>query len=1464
MASDFVVRIEARGRRRQAIAHVAGAALPPSRQSRTSPVMVDRQGPALAAFGMSSHRGWLFVAALAVGISLTNAARVETALAAPGGPATAAAAACAEGDRLLSGRNLDGASEKYLLARRLATSSSGSLRARDVAAAELRISNVATIRRDWVGARRHLEEGRKSAEELHGEARVALAAILDALASIDVVEKSFEMAERRLSEAVKTVDEAVPKGDPRRLVPRLSLSRFHLEHGRPSEATAVARTALGLSEAAFGPTDRRLLQVLLMVGRAEASSGDVGAADSTFERVVRIATPLDSRDPELAFALGASGMHFITRGRSERGVPLVEKAVALQEARGGGEDPSVVPLLAMLASVHQSVGRTREAGALLDRVLRILGRAGGADSPELAPFVIQRARVELAAGGPEAAGVMFRRAVRLVEGRPGGEDSLVDALIGLTEALRLNASMEDARAAIERALAIARRPDLSARPDQALRLQLIGASLLKLGDPRAARPVLEDALRAAERLGPGRVETGIVLGSLAMALLVLEEPAAAQAALRKALVIQIKNEGEIGPSVGATHSALSRALLAQGDVEGARKAVRRAVEVLAQTPDTNGSALVLADAHVELGALSPAEEAERQAELARAILVKKLGPETSQLSRVDLLLAGVAAGRGDVAGAEQLTMRALSRLEGVGPKNPDLVLPLIALAGHATNRRDLRRAFDLLERAEHVANRAPGDTPLWMVRLELAKTLTALRKYEAAAKVATSMIAEMERRLGTEHPALADPLSLLGTIEITMKNGDPEAHMRRARELRTKALGESPGTLAPFRMVEGFMLALRGKTREAEALLKQATSDYGSTPATTKEVALVETARAILAADRGDGAGAVELIEHAIEHSETDLGLALGRSTDRESDELVFARVVSHRTAVAVHLGYAPRDPRAARAAVTGVLRMKERSRESAAMAMASARRRMEPHDRELLDALALARSEAARLDVASVPPAARGAHEPRVAEAWQRVRGMERELASRGNVPRDLAVRVTLDDVRAGLAQGSALVELVVYDAWRKGNPLGDDAESRYAAYVIRPDGDPVGVDLGPVEAIDRDVTALREALGGETDGPHAAVAARLYAKLFRPLESALRGTSHVVFAPDGSLSMLPFAVLRDEAGHTLLERFGLSYVGSGRELVRRSRVPSRSGPVVVANPSFGERPAALPEGAVASRFHFGPLPGTGSEAKVLEGLLPGAAVLTGASATEAAVKAVKGPRLLHIATHGFFLGKTGDVRGTRGLTLVDSPPGSDSAEPRRRSGSAMTRSGLGFAGANVPSREGEDGVLSALEASGLDLTGTKLLVLSACQTALGDAEAGNGVYGLRRAFAIAGAETQVLSLWKVSDEVTATLMSRFYKELVGGAGRAEALRTAQLAVAANPKTAHPYYWAAFVLSGDVTTLDGAAAPAPIPHLAGRVSPSARGCACDAAGGPSEGLPMLPAAATLGILMILARRRPR
>jgi CHAT domain-containing protein len=170
-----------------------------------------------------------------------------------------------------------------------------------------------------------------------------------------------------------------------------------------------------------------------------------------------------------------------------------------------------------------------------------------------------------------------------------------------------------------------------------------------------------------------------------------------------------------------------------------------------------------------------------------------------------------------------------------------------------------------------------------------------------------------------------------------------------------------------------------------------------------------------------------------------------------------------------------------------------------------------------------------------------------------------------------------------------------------------------------------------------------------------------------------------------------------------------------------------------------------------------------------------------------------------------------TGNLWDSRGLVGVQSRPGVDTApsEPRNQE-NPLLRSGLALAGFNTRSGGGdEDGVLTALETAGLQLRGTQLVVLSACETGVGDVENGEGVYGLRRALAIAGAQSQIISLWKVSDEGTKDLMVDYYQSLLSGEGRSEALREVQLAMLNSPQYQHPYFWAAFIPSGEWVAME-------------------------------------------------------
>ncbi len=374
-----------------------------------------------------------------------------------------------------------------------------------------------------------------------------------------------------------------------------------------------------------------------------------------------------------------------------------------------------------------------------------------------------------------------------------------------------------------------------------------------------------------------------------------------------------------------------------------------------------------------------------------------------------------------------------------------------------------------------------------------------------------------------------------------------------------------------------------------------------------------------------------------------------------------------------------------------------------------------------------------------------------------------------------------------------------------------------------MRKRGAPQWIDLGERKKIDDAVDKLRTALRDRKRRDVKLLARNVDRLVMQPLRPWLGTTRRIYLAPDGRLNLLPFAALVDARGQYLIQNYTFSYLSSGRDLLRRPRTASgKQTALVIANPDFGEKadgkaaterilryrpgkPGAQNNGALLSEAYFPPLPGTDGEAQALKALLPEATVLSGAQATKIALKRFAAPTILHIATHGFFLDDpASEGRGAGGTREDDAVP---IVNP-------LLRSGLALSGANqLRTNAEDDGILTALEATWLDLAGTKLVVLSACNTGVGEVTTGEGIYGLRRALVLAGSETQVLSLWPVSDLGTRDLMVEYYRRLQQGEGRTDGLRQAQLKLLQRGMVrghdfSHPYYWASFIQSGQSGSL--------------------------------------------------------
>ncbi|TLS78250.1 CHAT domain-containing protein [Mariprofundus erugo] len=449
--------------------------------------------------------------------------------------------------------------------------------------------------------------------------------------------------------------------------------------------------------------------------------------------------------------------------------------------------------------------------------------------------------------------------------------------------------------------------------------------------------------------------------------------------------------------------------------------------------------------------------------------------------------------------------------------------------------------------------------------------------------------------------------------------------------------------------------------------------------------------------------------------------------------------------------------------------------------------------------------------------------YQSRVKEIQERIATLEGQLAGKSAlVAEEMKQRsVTSKEVAQALGRDAALVECVKIQDYDWGKGKWADTR-RYLAFVLKGDGSVKLVDLGDetkLEATARQAVASLAHIGGSGRDQDAA-SQRLYASLWEPVASAVGRTGKVVFSPDGVLNLVPFAAMQASDGSYLIERMQVSYVTSGRDLAKGDPgIRPESELYLAADPQFdlaglstGE--ASASRGATRSAgfaIQFERLPGTEAEAKMIPAYLQGTkSVVTGKEATELSVLSVRRPKVMHLATHGFFLQDQPEFSaGTRGGKAIQHAVADVPQALPKGYENPLVRSGLAFAGANhAGETQGDrDGLLTALEVSGMDLHGTDLVTLSACETGRGEIKSGEGVFGLRRAFALAGARNLIMSLWPVSDEVTATQMQVLYREYGNGSTPARALRQAQLATIGELRQrnsyASPALWAPFIVQG-------------------------------------------------------------
>src|SRR5215813_8576746 len=698
-----------------------------------------------------------------------------------------------------------------------------------------------------------------------------------------------------------------------------------------------------------------------------------------------------------------------------------------------------------------------------------------------------------------------------------------------------------------------------------------------------ALPYFEGALEIRERmLGPDHPDVIQAINGLATIYYYKGEYSKAEPLFQRALAIREKSLGPEHTDVAQSLNNLANLYLALGDYAKAEPLYQRALAIKEKSlgpehSDVAASLNNLANLYVRMGDYAKAEPLYQRA---LAVWEKSLGPEHPNFARSLDGLASLYLNLMDYAKAEPLYRRALAvREKSLGPENLNVAASLSNLAILYITMGDYAKAEPLHQRALAIREKSLGpEHPDVAASLNnLARLYYEKGDYAKAEPLYLRALAIWEKAMRLDHPGVAIPLRNLASLY--RDRGDyvkAESFYQRALAVREKALGPEHPLVASCLCYLAVVYRDKGEYAKAEPLFQRALAIMGKAMGPEHSyVAEVLDEMAVLYAAKGDFAQAITIQSRANFVGERNLARYLGAGSERQ--KLAYLTHFSKQThfTLSLHSQSVPRDPQALDLAFTTLLRRKGRGLEAMADTIGALRRRAAPEDQALFDQLAEARSQLAALTLKDLGTDKPETYRARLKSLEDRVEDLESALSARRPDFRAQAQPVTLTAVQSALPAGSALVEFAVYtpqDPRNNKNKL----PPRYLAYLLAAQGRPRWVDLGEAAPIDRAITSWRQALRNPRRADVKRLARVVDEKVMRPVlalaQSGFGAPRHLLIAPDGQLNLVPFAALVDRQGHYLVERYSISYMISGRDLLRSPvRRPDKQDTVIVADPDYG-----------------------------------------------------------------------------------------------------------------------------------------------------------------------------------------------------------------------------------------------------------------------------------------------------
>lgn len=730
-----------------------------------------------------------------------------------------------------------------------------------------------------------------------------------------------------------------------------------------------------------------------------------------------------------------------------------------------------------------------------------------------------------------------------------------------------------------------------------------------------------------------------------------------------------------------------------------------------------------------------------------------------------------------------------------------------------TARKALMQAFEVRRKLDGYQSKGPLDAAPTEALIELGVVLRAQGDLDAACNFFTEALESLKQGLAAQDNfELQDIKQRVqqNLLLARLENGDEKLSQQELTTLTTTF----QDALAHYRSRVRFAI-------DEEESSKASVADL--------HFVLLLSDLALLYTQQGKLPQAEPLYREAVAISLKNLELSA--AVQSEQQQLAMSRNLWHR--LDRYLSLATRHPQFVPPAYESVLAWKGLvfRRQHTVRTAAG-----QPELKAMLERL---REVSAELAMLALSAGSREDNVFRISELSRQRQDLERQLMQATQTADDDRRQVSLQTIQSCLPDKAVLIDFIESN---QTVPRTNDRVPHLLAFLVWPDRPTKLVNLGRLEVITAAINRWRKEIY-TTSQEHAHELRRL---VWEPLETHLGESRTVLISPVGPLGRLPFGALPGSKKDFLTEEVAIGVVPASQILPDLLRDRHREGrkPMLLlggvnyerANAPQDEEPATQATGYRAARASddakFSPLPGTEAEISTIkqnyqrhfpDGELM---ILREARATETAFRREGSRhRYLHIATHGFFAAsryQSALARPIATRALLDDERG----RPLSSFHPGLL-SGIVLAGANNPELKSDDGILTAAEVSTLDLRKVELAVLSACETGLGPSAGGEGILGLQRAFQVSGARTTITSLWKVDDQATRILMERFYENLWNKQmGKLEALREAQLwmlkgqAVKAARQRGlkfldeeippneqgklPPYYWAAFVLSGD------------------------------------------------------------